>query len=65
MFYAKVVLTSFANSQEFVCARVSFLIKLQAKFIKKKLQHKCFSVSLANFLRVPVLKNTTGRQRQL
>ena len=30
-------------------------------FIKKRLQHKCFSVNIANFLRTPILKNICGR----
>ena len=38
-----------------------FLIKLQAlkacNFIKKRLQHKCFSVNIAKFTRTFVLKN--------
>ena len=29
-------------------------------FIKKRLQHRCFSVKLAKFLRTPFLKNTSG-----
>ena len=32
-----------------------FLIKLQA--IKKKLQHRCFTMKFAKFLRTPMLKN--------
>ena len=30
------------------------------KFIKKRLQHTCFPVNIANFLRKFYLKNTTG-----
>ena len=30
-------------------------------FIKKILQHRCFSVNIANFLRTPILKNICGR----
>ena len=30
------------------------------KFIKKRLQHRCFPVNIANFLRKFYLKNTTG-----
>ena len=26
-------------------------------FIKERLQHRCFSVNIANFLRTPILKN--------
>ena len=44
------------NSQENTCARVSFLIKLQASacnFIKKKLWHSCFLVNFVKFIRTP------------
>ena len=47
------------NSQENTCAGGAFLMKLQevpAFFLKKKLQHRCFSVSFANFLRTPFYK---------
>ena len=27
-------------------------------FIKKRLQHRCFPVNIANFLRTPILKNS-------
>ena len=37
------------NSQESTCARVSFLIKLQAS----GLWHRCFSVNFEKFLRTP------------
>ena len=30
-------------------------------FIKKKLQHRCFSVKFAKFLRTPILKNICER----
>ena len=39
------------NSQENTCARVSFLIKLQAwpaTLLKKRLCHKCFPVNFVN-----------------
>ena len=41
-----------------------FIIKaLQARhFIKNRLQHRCFSVSIAKFLRKPILKNISERQ---
>ena len=29
-----------------------------AGLIKKRLQHRCFPVSIAKFLRTPILKNT-------
>ena len=46
VFYKRLFLKFSQNSQENTCARVSFLIKLQAwdlKEIKKRLWHKCFS----------------------
>ena len=52
------------NLQENTCARVSFLIKLQASgcnFIKKRLWHRCFPVNFANFLKTPFLQNTFGQ----
>ena len=42
----KVFLKSLQNSQEKICARVSFLIKLQASA-----WHRCFSVKFAKFSR--------------
>ena len=51
------------NSQENTCARVSFLIKLQAytaTLLKKRLWHRCFSMKFAKFLRIPFLQNTSG-----
>ena len=32
-----------------------------AGLIKKKLQHRCFPVNIANLLRPPILKNTIKR----
>ena len=51
----KVFLEIFQNSQENTCARVSFLIKLQAcvTLLKKRLWHRCFPVNFAKFLRTP------------
>ena len=44
------------NSQDNTCARISFLIKLQALICKKKRYwHKCFHVNFAKFLRTPFL----------
>ena len=49
------------NSQENTCARVSFLIKLQAcKFIKKETLAQAFPVNFAKFLRTTFLQNTSG-----
>ena len=53
----KVLLEISQNSQENTCARVSFLIKLQASgirsttLLKKRLWHWCFSLNFAKFLR--------------
>ena len=52
------------NSQENTCARVSFLIKLQAvpaTLLKKRFWHGCFPVNFAKFLRTHFLQNTSGR----
>ena len=50
------------NSQENNCARVSFLIKLQTRFVillKKSLWHRFFPVNLVKFLRISFLQNTS------
>ena len=55
----KVFLEISQNSQENNCARVSFLIKLQARpatLLKKKLWHSCFPVNFVKFLRTPFYK---------
>ena len=52
----KVFLKISQNSHENTCARVSFLIKLQARgllLLKKRLWHRCFLVNFAKFLRTP------------
>ena len=44
------------NSQKNTCARVSFLIKMQAPpvaLLKNRLWHRCFPVSFVKFLRTP------------
>ena len=53
------------NFQASTCARVSFLIKLQAlglnlNLLKKRVWHWYFSVNYARFLRTPFLLNTSG-----
>ena len=60
----KVFLEISQNSLENTCARVSFLIKLQAfaTLLKKRLLHRCFSVNFAKFLRTPFLLNTSRGQ---
>ena len=59
----KVFLEISKNLQENICARVSFLIKLQA-FIKKGLWRSCFPMNVAKFLRTLFLQNSSGRQLQ-
>ena len=52
----KVFLEIPQNSQENTCARVSFLIKLQASpatLLQKRPWHWCFPVNFAKFLRTP------------
>ena len=51
------------KSQENTCARVSFLMRLQASacnFIKND-WHRCFPVNFAKFLVIPFLQNISGR----
>ena len=60
----KVFLEISQNSQENTCARVSFLVKLQAAsatLLKKRLWHRCFPVTFVKFLRTPFLQNTSGQ----
>ena len=49
----KVFLKILQNSQENTCAKVSFLIKLQANLIKKETLAQVFLVNFAKFLRKP------------
>ena len=42
------------NLQESTCARVSFLIKLQAEAWYRCLWHRCFPVNFEKFVRTPV-----------
>ena len=52
----KVFLKISQNSLENTCARVSFLVKLQASgLFKKWLWHRHFSVNFAKFLETPFL----------
>ena len=55
------------NLQENTCARVSFLIKLQAEatlqpatLLKKRLWHRCFPMNFAKFLRTLFLYSIFG-----
>ena len=52
------------NSQDNTCARLSFLIKLQAEsyhFIKKETLTQVFFGELSKFSRTPFLQNTSGQ----
>ena len=56
----KMFLKVLQNSQKNTHARISSLIKLQARnstcnFIKKRLWHRCFPVNFVKFLRTPFL----------
>ena len=56
VFCKKVFLEISQNSQENTCARVSFLIKLQAPpatLLKKRLWHSCFPVNFVKFPSTP------------
>ena len=51
-------------SQENICVGVSFnkIVVLQGlQLIKMRLQHRCFPVNIAKFLRAPILKNIYDR----
>ena len=54
VFCKKIFLKNLQISQENICTRVPFFIKLQAwpaTLLKKDLWHRCFSVKFAKFLR--------------
>ena len=55
-FYKKAVLESFAIFTRNHQCWSFFLIKA-SNFFKKRLQHRCFPVNIAQFLRTPTLKN--------
>ena len=57
VFYKKFVRKTFAIfTGKHICWSL-FSIKLQANFIKKRLQHRCFPMNIAKSLRTPFLKN--------
>ena len=62
VFFKKVFIEISQNSSENSCARVSFLIKLQASvlspitLLKKRLWHRYFPMNFVKFLRTPFLK---------
>ena len=60
----KLFLNILQYSQESTVVGVSFSESCRPEpcnFIKKKLQHRCFSVNIAEFLRTPILKNICER----
>ena len=60
----KLFLNILQYSQESTCCSSLFKKVADLKpcnFIKKKLQHRCFSVNIAEFLRTPILKNICER----
>ena len=57
----KVFLKILQNSQENTCARVSFLIKLQANFIEKETPAQLFSCEFCEIFKKTFLKNTSER----
>ena len=60
VFCKEVVIKNFANFTGKHLWWSLFLINLQAwgvSFIKRILQHRCFPVKFAKFLRIPILKN--------
>ena len=65
MFYKKTVLKNFAIFTGKHRYWSLFLINLHVlkiyKFIKKRLQHRCFPVNIVKFLRTPILKNIGER----
>ena len=53
------------GSEEYFCVDYHSFTGLQVcNFIKKRLQHRCFLVNIANFLRTPILKNICQRMLQ-
>ena len=60
----KVFLKISQIEQENSCVRVSFQKSYRPQasdFIKKRLQHSCFPMKFAKFLRTPILKNISER----
>ena len=61
-------LTISQYSQKNACVGVIFLNKVaeisylqHGRFIKKRLQHRCFSVNIANILRIRIMKNICNK----
>ena len=61
VFYEKVVLNNFAYIHRETPVLESLFNKVAVpkacNFIKKRLQHRCFPVNIAKYLRTPILKN--------
>ena len=47
--------------KESTCVGVSFINKVAATSLKKRLQHRCSPENFVKFLRTPYLQNTSGR----
>ena len=60
MFIKTGVLKSFAIFTGKHKSWCHFLMKLQASRSANRLQHRCFPMNIAKFLRIPFLQNTTG-----
>ena len=65
VFYKKALVKNFAIFQKKTSVWESLFDKASGlspcNFIKKRLQHKCFPVKFAKFLRTPILKNIYER----
>ena len=63
VFYKKAVLKSFTTfTEKHMCWSLFLIICRQksCKFIKKRLQHRCFPDNIEKFLRTPFLQSTSG-----
>ena len=58
--WKKVLLEIPQNSEANICARISFLIKLQASGLQR-LWYNCLPVNFAKIFGTPFLQNTSGR----
>ena len=61
VFYEKRCCQKFHKIHRKTPAPKSFLKKLQASLLKRKLWHRCFPKNFVKFLRTPFLKNISGR----
>ena len=49
------------NGEECLAAFIPYVRIITCNFIKKRVQHRCFPVKFAKFLRTPFWHNTSGR----